>query len=250
MDEPKRKLEEASKIYGLKDKTRLLTDYEKAVNTASFSLVQSDPTLIGARDKLFQMARAKVREDGFCFKKGASRSKLANVDGDDLPKKQPKICSDDRRSRLDQIEKTQSELEQSIKIKEQRRDKAGRIKDFTLCDTLSTEIRALLKEKHILENEKRILTRKESQANWYAKKKSQSNSRIGKKSGKSATSTSSPTLESLWSSHPATNIEVVNTETDEDPNVNDIEITPSKDVEQNNGKVNELSTKSSEEQDF
>ena len=132
MDKSKRKLEEASKIYGLKDKTRLLTDYEKAVNTASFSLVQSDQTLIGARDQLFQMARAKVREDGFCFKKGASRSKLANVDGADLPKKRPKSSSDDRRSRLGQMETTQGEIEQSIKIKEQRRDKAGKIKDFAL----------------------------------------------------------------------------------------------------------------------
>ena len=151
---------------------------------------------------------------------------------------------------MGQIEKTQGEIEQSIKIKEQRRDKAGKIKDFALCDTLSTEIRALLKEKHILENEKRSLTRKESKANWYAKKKFQSNSRIGKKSGKSATSMSSATLESLWSSHPATTMKVVATETDEDPNVNELEITSSNDMEQNNCKIDKLSTESFAVQDF
>ena len=138
------------------------------------------------------MARTKVREDGFNFKKGVSRSKFSKVDGDDVPKKRPKSTSDERRGRLEQIDKAQSEIEKSIKIKEQRRSKAESVKDFALCDTLSTEIRGLLKEKHILENERKVLNRKESQAKWFTKKRSQG------KNEKSENS-SSATLDSLWS---------------------------------------------------
>lgn len=138
------------------------------------------------------MARTKVREDGFNFKKGVSRSKFSKVDGDDVPKKRPKSTSDERRGRLEQIDKAQREIEKSIKIKEQRRSKAESVKDFALCDTLSTEIRGLLKEKHILENERKVLNRKESQAKWFTKKRSQG------KNEKSENS-SSATLDSLWS---------------------------------------------------
>lgn len=144
------------------------------------------------------MARTKVREDGFNFKKGVSRSKFSKVDGDDVPKKRPKSTSDERRGRLEQIDKAQSEIEKSIKIKEQRRSKAESVKDFALCDTLSTEIRGLLKEKHILENERKVLNRKESQAKWFTKKRSQGKNENEKKSEKSENS-SSATLDSLWS---------------------------------------------------
>jgi hypothetical protein len=61
---------------------------------------------------------------------------------------------------------TEKELEKSMKIKEQRRSKAEMIKNFSLCDTLSTEIRGLIKEKHVLENERKVLQRKESQSKW------------------------------------------------------------------------------------
>jgi hypothetical protein len=45
-------------------------------------------------------------------------------------------------------------------------------------------------------------------------------------------------------------MKVVATETDEDPNVNEIEITSSNDMEQNNCKIDKLSTGSFAVQDF
>lgn len=112
------------------------------------------------------MARAVGREDGYKFKKGTSRSKHLKQNQDDKPKKWSKTTSEERINRLKQIIMTEKELEKSMKIKEQRRSKAEMIKNFSLCDTLSTEIRGLIKEKHVLENERKVLQRKESQSKW------------------------------------------------------------------------------------
>jgi predicted phosphatase len=96
---------------------------------------------------------------------------------------------------------TEKELEKSMKIKEQRRSKAEMIKNFSLCDTLSTEIRGLIKEKHVLENERKVLQRKESQSKWFLKRKSALQTE-GEKRNEQILLKRKPvsmTLESMWS---------------------------------------------------
>ena len=62
-------------IYGKNTPDRNLTEYEIAVNSASFELAKANPGLLAKRDELFRQAREKVRESGYLFKKGSSRSK-------------------------------------------------------------------------------------------------------------------------------------------------------------------------------
>ena len=147
------------------------------------------------------MARAVGREDGYKFKKGTSRSKHLKQNQDDKPKKWSKTTSEERINRLKQIIMTEKELEKSMKIKEQRRSKAEMIKNFSLCDTLSTEIRGLIKEKHVLENERKVLQRKESQSKWFLKRKSALQTE-GEKRNEQILLKRKPvsmTLESMWS---------------------------------------------------
>ena len=55
---------------------RILTDYQKWINNASFHLCQGNPALLlGKKGEIFELARAKVHEDGYNYKKGRSRSK-------------------------------------------------------------------------------------------------------------------------------------------------------------------------------
>ena len=56
---------------------RNVTDYEKAVNEVSFTLVKRDPDLLPVRDVLLQKAKDSVRIGGHDFKKGKSRSKFS-----------------------------------------------------------------------------------------------------------------------------------------------------------------------------
>ena len=70
-----------SRIYGRdikKRKTNTLNSHEQMINEAAAQLCLRDPTLLVRRDELFTMARRVVRDSGFTFVHGHSRSKFAS----------------------------------------------------------------------------------------------------------------------------------------------------------------------------
>ena len=97
-----------------------------------------------------------------------------------------------------------TELRKSQQIKEARRNKAQVLKDFGLCDKLSTEIRSLVSRKQILENEIKIIKGKEEQSKWYRKKKkgsqvNQHDEQSKRTKGKASKVGQTVTLEEAWS---------------------------------------------------
>lgn len=71
-------IREHSRIYGRDDKKRKsmsLNCHEQMINEAAAQLCLRDPTLLVRRDELFTMARRVVRESGFTYVHGHSRSK-------------------------------------------------------------------------------------------------------------------------------------------------------------------------------
>ena len=58
-----------------------------------------------------------------------------------------------------------------LKIKEARIEKARAVKDYKLCDHLSTEVRQLLKEKAELERQISAIERKEKKSQLVQKNK-------------------------------------------------------------------------------
>ena len=79
-DERKQLLREHSRIYGRdtkKRKTVELNSHEQIINEAAAQLCLRDPTLLVRRDELFTQARRIVRDSGFSFVHGHSRSKFA-----------------------------------------------------------------------------------------------------------------------------------------------------------------------------
>ena len=193
-------------IYGKNTPDRNLTEYEIAVNSASFELAKANPGLLAKRDELFRQAREKARESGYLFKKGSSRSKgtLSEKSNTVPSAKRSNTTSDERKNRLLQIDEEMAELKKSLQIKEARRNKAQVLKDFGLCDKLSTEIRSLVSRKQILENEIKIIKRKEEQSKWYRKKRkgsqvSQHDEQSKRIKGKASKVGQTVTLEEAWS---------------------------------------------------
>ena len=108
------------------------------------------------------------------------------------------------KNRLLQIDEEMAELKKSLQIKEARRNKAEVLKDFGLCDKLSTEIRSLVSRKQILENEIKIIKRKEEQSKRYRKKRigsqvSQHDEQSKRIKGKASKVGQTVTLEEAWS---------------------------------------------------
>ncbi|KAK4516418.1 uncharacterized protein ATC70_011390 [Mucor velutinosus] len=62
-------------IYGKKT-SRALTSYEEAINRASIQLALDNPLLISKKGDLFDLAKKKLLEEGYHYKRGSSRSKL------------------------------------------------------------------------------------------------------------------------------------------------------------------------------
>ena len=84
-----------------------------------------------------------MRESGYLFKKGYSRSKSCASSSEN--------SSDEGKKRA-KVDKDESKIEEHLKIKQSRIEKAKLVKDFKLCDELSNSIRVLMREKR--ENEK------------------------------------------------------------------------------------------------
>ena len=79
-EERKQLIREHSRIYGRdtkKRKTHALNGHEQMINEAAAQLCLRDPTLLVRRDELFTQARRIVRDSGFSFVHGHSRSKYA-----------------------------------------------------------------------------------------------------------------------------------------------------------------------------
>jgi hypothetical protein len=80
-------IREHSKIYGRDDKKRKSLDlncHEQMINEAAAQLCLRDPTLLVRRDELFTMARRVVRESGFTYVHGHSRSKFISPDSEEI----------------------------------------------------------------------------------------------------------------------------------------------------------------------
>lgn len=83
-DERKQLIREHSRIYGRDSKKRKTVDlngHEQMINEAAAQLCLRDPTLLVRRDELFTQARRIVRDSGFSFVHGHSRSKFAGDTG-------------------------------------------------------------------------------------------------------------------------------------------------------------------------
>lgn len=76
-----------SRIYGRdlkKRKTDALNSHEQMINEAAAQLCLRDPTLLVRRDELFTMARRVVRDSGFTFVHGHSRSKFSSTSSEEM----------------------------------------------------------------------------------------------------------------------------------------------------------------------
>ena len=91
-------------------------------------------------------------------------------------KPQVKTSAEERQSRI--LKESLKEIDAQINFKTQRRDRAQTVKEWKVCDNLTTEIRKIFKGRADLEAELKILERKNQQSQWYRKRKVQDNSHV------------------------------------------------------------------------
>ncbi|KAG1446378.1 hypothetical protein G6F46_008358 [Rhizopus delemar] len=166
-------------IYGRRQ-SRPLTNYEKAINEAAIQLASEDPLLISKKGDLFRLAKKKLLDDGYVYKRGKSRSKLTK-EVPQLLKRQSSSLSDKRQ---ENAERTSLERLEKIKYLEKRVEdllKTRQLAENELeVGSFDVHDKPLMEAKIVnYEEEKRQLTRQisklksqERKHKWYYRRKS------------------------------------------------------------------------------
>jgi hypothetical protein len=130
--------------------------------------------------ELFEKAREKVKEDGYEYKKGYSRSEYSSSSSEvsDYPNTKEKGKSskrkhtdaEERQKAISNIKALIESTKDHIRIKELRINKLKACNDFRQCDVVTSEMTKLMREKYEYESQLAVLERKEAKSHWYKKK--------------------------------------------------------------------------------
>ncbi len=159
-----------SKIFGLKNPSANLTQWQKVVNENAFELAKRDSNLLYNRGLLKAKAEERARASYIFKKKTGSRS--ANVlHGTEPEPKRQKLSKGDRAHEIHTVSTEIDMIKKHIIIKQQMIRKATSVKDFHLCDNEQKEMRELVKKELKLEKPLKELQKKETKGKWYEKTK-------------------------------------------------------------------------------
>ena len=115
-----------------------------------------------------------VREGGYKFKKGYSRSKGSSNEStcssDEGAKKRAKISKEERERAIEDLKQLLKSLQDQLRVKEMRITKAKSINDFKVADQLMDEVRHLIKERTDCNKQLLALEKKSSKSAWYRKR--------------------------------------------------------------------------------
>ena len=120
----------------------------------AMELSLQNPNLLGDRKLLLEAARKKLDESGYSYRKGKSRSKRLNSDGDGSSvSKRAKINAEYRLSRIDELKDKIKDLSEQLHYKNLRRVAAENVHNYKECDKLIEQMSTLKHERHTLELE-------------------------------------------------------------------------------------------------
>ena len=139
------------------------------VNKAAEELCLQNPELLSDRVKLLELSKERVHEEGYQYRKGASRSKRLQCDTKQkgTTPKRPKISEDVRLRRISQLEEDIKDATDQIKIKEKRRSLASTAHQYKDCDRLTSQISSLRQKLRENQSELIQIQKKQRKSKWY-----------------------------------------------------------------------------------
>ncbi|XP_022238962.1 uncharacterized protein LOC106457358 isoform X6 [Limulus polyphemus] len=179
-DDPRRmdEIRKYAAIYGRFDCKRKpekpLTLHEVSVNEAAAQICKHIPTLLTRRDELFPLARQVVRDSGYQYSKGHSRSQSYNRSFDEENCKHPRLdpspnsitdkaqLEEERKKRQDRLEfiaeqlKTLGHQQEEMKIRLQQ---AREIQDYTGANQIQPQLEQISTQQMQLINEQSELNK-------------------------------------------------------------------------------------------
>ena len=155
-------IKEKSKIFGASNSNAKLNDWHRAVNEAAYSLVKDNNELMYDRASLKVQAEAEARKTYVFKKSSGSRSKF-----EETKPKRARLTQEEKKEKISDLSKEIESIEAHTRVKQQLIKRASDIKDYKQCDNLHTEIRRLINEKNTLQEQMKMLLKKESRSTKY-----------------------------------------------------------------------------------
>ena len=158
-------------IYG-KNSSRPLTSYESSINEAAIQLALDNPSLLVNKGNLFELAKKKLLDSGYQYKRGKSRSKLTKGRAPVTTLEQQKEQKNARRSQLHVKRKLNAQrmsYERQQKIEELRFQLQNVTERQRQCPK---EFSALEATRTALGKEISKIKAKERKHQWYERRKS------------------------------------------------------------------------------
>jgi flagellar biosynthesis GTPase FlhF len=159
-----------------------LTKYQLAINKAAYELCLDDPSLLHNRGELINIARKKIDDEGYCYKKKRSRSKAFGT-GVETSKESKKIKSSAqfRHKRIQALTEDLDSLNTTMALLEKERYKQHNMKKYAQAASIEEQIAAKRKEKRSLTEEMTKLQEKEARSKRYYRSKESSSKNVKEK---------------------------------------------------------------------
>ncbi|KAG2218357.1 hypothetical protein INT45_012499 [Circinella minor] len=157
-------------IYG-KNSSRPLTSYESSINEAAIQLALDNPSLLVNKGNLFELAKKKLLDSGYQYKRGKSRSKLTKGRAPTTTPEQQKEQKNARRSQLHAKRKLNAQ-----RMSYERQQKMEELR-FQLQNVIERqrhypkEFSALEEKRTALNKEISKIKAKERKHQWYERRK-------------------------------------------------------------------------------
>ena len=155
-------IKEKSNIYGASNSNAKLNDWRQAVNKAAYSLVKDNNKLMYDRTSLKVQAEAEARKTYVFKKSSGSRSKF-----EETKPKRARLTQQEKKEKISDLSKEIETIEAHIRVKQQLIKRASGIEDYKQYDNLHTEVRKLINEKKPLQEQLKMLLKKESRSTEY-----------------------------------------------------------------------------------
>lgn len=162
---------EMGKIYK-KETNRPLSRYQKEINEVAGELALKDPSLLGRRGELLDLACAEVQQRGYSYVKGKSRSKQFMSPPLQTPKPtRLKICAEIRQKKTAGLEEDIARLDKQLHFKNKRLQQAENIKNYKLWEDVTEEIQIVTRQKRDLSEELKNFVKRNEKLNCIRKRR-------------------------------------------------------------------------------
>lgn len=132
--------------------------------------------MLRRRGELLILAKQRVHDSGYNYRKGRSRSKSYGSVEESTHPKRIKTTADERYERIRSLKEEVKDLKERVSYKRKRIEIAEVSKNYKLCDQLSEEVSELSKTMRLLEVELNLLQKKEKKSQRYYQRKRESDS--------------------------------------------------------------------------